>query len=76
MFRVPILSTRLATWADAEQLTFDQAFVEFADVSPDGGRLIVTSDRGGNADLWMLSTEGGEMEQLTTEPAADLRPRE
>lgn len=75
VWRVPILHDRPATWADAEQLTFDQAFVEFGDVSPDGERLVVSSDRSGNQDLWILPSSGGDMTQLTTEPTPDWAPR-
>jgi TolB protein len=51
VWRVPIFRDRPATWADAEQLTFDAAFIEFVDVSPDGKRVAVSSDRAGNQDL-------------------------
>jgi Tol biopolymer transport system component len=74
VWRVPILDNRLATWADAQQLTFDQAWVEAIDVSPDGQRLAIQSDRSGNADVWILPAAGGEMQQLTTDPASDLWP--
>jgi Tol biopolymer transport system component len=74
LWSVPILEDRPATWADAEQLTFDHALVEFVDVSPDGDRLVVSSDRAGNPDLWILPTEGGEMRQLTTDPTPDWLP--
>ena len=55
-------------------MTFDDAEVEGVDVSPDGKRLLMNSDRGGNHDLWMLSSEGGEMEQLTIDPGLDFLP--
>lgn len=66
VWRVPILADRPATWDDAEQITFDEAFVEHVDVSRDGESLVVASDRSGNADLWMLPAAGGVMRQLTT----------
>jgi eukaryotic-like serine/threonine-protein kinase len=72
-WRVPILHDRPATWADAEQMTFDQAYVEFLDVSPDGRRLAYSSDRAGNQDLWVMPI-GGEPVQLTTDPAPDWAP--
>jgi Tol biopolymer transport system component len=75
IWRVPILKDRPATWADAEQLTFDNAFIQFFDVSPDGRRLVLSSDRVGNQDLWILPSGGGEMTQLTTEPTPDWCPR-
>jgi Tol biopolymer transport system component len=75
VWRVPILSDRPATWVDARQITFDEAYIEMLDVSPDGSRLIVSSDRAGNPDLWILPSEGGEMQQVTTDPTPDWAPR-
>ncbi|HEY7923520.1 MAG TPA: protein kinase [Vicinamibacteria bacterium] len=72
-WRVPILEDRPATWADAEQVTFDQAYVEFLDVSPDGRQVAYSSDRAGNQDLWLMPL-GGEPVQLTTDPAPDWAP--
>jgi len=74
LWRVPILADRLATWSDAEQLTHDEALVEFVDVSPDGTTLVVNSDRAGNLDLWLLPTSGGAMTLLTTDPHPDSAP--
>jgi len=74
VWRVPILPDRAAAWSDAEQLTFDQAFVEFVDLSPDARRLVVSSNRGGFLDLWTLPAEGGEMQPLTNDPAPDWSP--
>ena len=75
VWRVPIVRDRPATWADAEQVTFDHAFIEFIDVSPDRSRLLVSSDRSGNSDLWMLPVTGGEMRQVTADPTPDWNPR-
>ena len=74
LWRVPILADRPATWADAQQLTFDEAFLEFVDISPDGERLAVSSDRRGNPDLWVLPAGGGDMQQLTDDPTPDWLP--
>ena len=74
VFRVPILRDRLATWADATQLTFDHAFAEQMDVSPDGKWLAISSDRAGNQDLWILPSAGGELRQLTTDPTLQSGP--
>ena len=75
VWRVPILRERPASWADAEQITIGQAYTSHGDISPDGRRLLVQSDRAGNRDIWVLPAEGGDMTQLTTNPAADGRPR-
>ncbi len=74
LWRVPIREDRLANWSDAQQLTFDEAYVEAADVSPDGTRLVLSSDRTGNPDLWLMPAGGGEMQQLTTDPTPDWAP--
>jgi TolB protein len=74
VFRAPILTNRLATWSDTTQLTFDEADFESVDVSRDG-LLVLSSDRGGNWDLWTLPAIGGEPQQLTMDPALDGGPR-
>ena len=71
---VPIRSDRAATWADARQVTFDHAFVESLDLSPDGRTLAVSSDRNGNPDLWLMPADGGEMRAITTDPTPDWGP--
>lgn len=75
LWRVPILPDRAATWDEATQLSFNEAWIEFSDVSPDGTQLLFSSDRLGNQDLWMMPTGGGEARQLTTDPAPDWSPR-
>ncbi len=74
VWRVPILKDRPATWMDARQITFDEAYIEMLDVSRDTKRLLISSDRSGNPDLWVLPAEGGEMQQLTTDPTPDWAP--
>ena len=53
----------------------ERAYIEFADMSPDGQQLAVSSDRRGNQDIWLLPPTGGEMTPLTTDPAPDWNPR-
>jgi len=74
IFRAPILTGHSAIWKDVTQLTFDEAEFESLDVSRDG-RIIVSSDRSGNWDVWTLSASGGDLQQLTTDPAVDAGPR-
>ena len=74
-WRVPIFAGREATWADAEQLSFDYAYIEYIDVAPDGRHLYFSSDRSGNEDLWMMSMDGADLRQLTTDPAPDWNPK-
>jgi len=75
VWRLPVLDDRPATWDDAEQLTFDQAWVEFVDVSPDGEWLAISSDRAGNKDLWILPAAGGEIRQLTAAGWPEWAPK-
>lgn len=42
--------------------------------SPDGGRIIFSSNRSGNLDLWVLSLDTGALKQLTDDPAQDWDP--
>lgn len=75
VWRVPILTDRAATWADATRVIAEHAYIQFVDVSPDGQQLAVSSDRRGNQDLWLLPSAGGEMTPLTTDPTPDWNPR-
>jgi Tol biopolymer transport system component len=75
IWRIPILSDRLATWADAKQMTSDTAYIQFVDISPDGKQLVLSSDRAGNQDLWIVPSDGEVMTQLTTVPTPDWGPR-
>jgi len=74
VWRVPVLPDRAATWSDAEQLTFDQAYAQFVDLSPDGLRLVINSNRAGFPDLWTLPPGGGELQPLTNDLALDAKP--
>ena len=73
IWRVPIRFDYPATWADAEQITFEQAFIEMVDVSPDGSRIFYSSDRSGNQDLWSMPV-GGEATRLTSDPTPEWAP--
>jgi TolB protein len=72
---VPVLSDREAVLADAERLTSDEASVGTLDLLSDGERLIVSSDRGGRRNLWLVATDGTETRQLTTSRGPDSAPR-
>jgi len=42
--------------------------------SPDGSRVVFSSNRSGNMDLWVLETRTGALHQLTDDPARDWDP--
>jgi Tol biopolymer transport system component len=71
LWRVPYRPEGTVTWSDARQVTYDEALIEFADLSPDGTELAITTDRSGNDDIWIMPAEGGPMRQLTTDPSPD-----
>jgi len=48
------------------QLTFLPGRQVKPSISPDGSRIIFTSDHGGNADLWIMPAAGGNPVQLTS----------
>lgn len=75
LWRLPILAGQPASWADAQPLTSEQAFIEAIDLSPDGTELLIGSDRGGNHDVWRMSVANGQLQRVTTDPAADFGPR-
>ena len=39
--------------------------------SPDGSRIIFTSDRGGSQDIYLMNADGTGVTQLTSNAAAD-----
>lgn len=75
VWRIPILEDRTATWADAEQITYDTAWIEAIGLSPDGQQLAVASDRAGNLDIWVFPTAGGELRRVTTDSLPDWAPK-
>ncbi len=77
VWRVPIKADggKPVTWAEAEQITFDQAFIEFVDVSTDGQQLAFSSDRAGNHDIWVMPVgRPGQLRQLTFNIEPDWDP--
>jgi len=42
--------------------------------SPDGGRILFSSNRGGNLDLWTIDRTTGVLRQVTDDPANDWDP--
>jgi Tol biopolymer transport system component len=74
VWRVPIPQVGEADWKDAVQLTFDEAAVYQLDLHTNG-QLIISSDRGGSRDLWLVPADGTEMRQLTHDRGPDVAPR-
>jgi Tol biopolymer transport system component/DNA-binding winged helix-turn-helix (wHTH) protein len=56
------------------QFTHDSGSQSEPAWSPDGTRLALTSDRNGNADIWVLGVNDSSAIQLTTSNAHDWQP--
>ena len=53
---------------NVRRLTDDDDNWNYPRFSPDGSLILVTSDRGGSEDLWLIDLEGYIVEQLTSSP--------
>ena len=74
VFALP-LSTRGAVGANAlRPITSGNQMIEAMAVSPDGQWLAFDSNLGGNQDIYKVPIGGGEIEQLTRDPADDWQP--
>lgn len=60
--------------AEAEPVTSGSQYIEGISVSPDGRWLTYDSNLRGNQDIYRLPLDGGEPEQLTTDPGQDYIP--
>jgi Tol biopolymer transport system component/predicted Ser/Thr protein kinase len=60
--------------AQATPVTTGSQVIEGIGVSSDGRWVVFGSNRSGNQDIFKVPIEGGEPEQLTTDPAEDFLP--
>jgi Tol biopolymer transport system component len=72
IWSLPLPTGRVASVREATQLTFGNEVVEGLALSRDGRWLAFDSDRSGDPDIWKMSVDGGEAEQLTTTPGGDF----
>jgi TolB protein len=64
-----------ATGQGKRQLTLEkEAIYRYADLSPDGSLLAVVWCEGRNCDLWIMSSNGGNRVQITSDPNYDDGP--
>ncbi len=55
-------------------LTDNPANDSFPAWSPDGSRIAFTSDRDGNAEVYVMNADGSDLTRLTNNPAEDDAP--
>ena len=56
-------------------ITFHPGIDGEPDWSPDGSRIVFTSDREGNEDIYIVNADGTGVMQLTDHPAPDTEPQ-
>lgn len=61
-------------YAVHSRLTADPAADIEPRLSPDATRIVFTSKRSGNYDLWLINVDGSGLRQLTNDPATDSAP--
>ncbi len=75
IWKIPIPASGSVSVRQAEQITSGSERIEALRVSNDGQWIAFDSDRSGNSDIYKLKVDGTGLEQLTTDPADDFRPR-
>jgi Tol biopolymer transport system component len=56
---------------DVKQLTFSPGYDAEATFAPDGSRIVFTSVRSGDLELWTMAPDGTDARQLTSAPGYD-----
>lgn len=54
-----------------KQLTFEKGYDAEATVSPKGDKIVFTSMRNGDLDLYTMNVDGSDVKQITNEPGYD-----
>jgi Tol biopolymer transport system component len=71
IWKFPIAGSPAENTRNATRITRQSGQVQTPSVSPDGTRVVYISDNGGHANLWVTSTDGSSVRQITFE--TDLR---
>ena len=72
VWSIPVPARGPVSIRGATRITTGNETIEDVDLSPDGRWLVFDSDRGGNADLYVIPAAGGDARQITTDPAGDF----
>jgi TolB protein len=57
--------------SDLRRLTDRDGYDAEATISPDGSKIVFTSDRDGDLDIYVMDADGSNVRRLTTEPGYD-----
>jgi serine/threonine protein kinase len=72
--RTELVETGIGDGRGAGRLTHGNSSDRQPTYSPDGRRVVFSSNRGGNLDVWALELETGSVRRLTDHPADDWDP--
>jgi Tol biopolymer transport system component len=75
IWKVGINGKQPLSSASMKQITFGNQTIESMNVSRDGHWLAYDSNVSGNADIYRLSLDGGEPQQVTRDSADDFAPQ-
>jgi Tol biopolymer transport system component len=75
IWAAPISSSGVTPVSAARPVTDENQVVEGISVSSDGKWLVFDSNRGGSADIYKMPVSGGEVTQLTRDPADEFIPQ-
>ena len=74
IWSIPIPEEGPVSVTEANPVTTGSQAIEGIHVSPDGQWIVFDSNRSGNQDIYKMPLEGGDLVQLTTDPAEDFLP--
>ena len=74
VWSIPIPASGVARVSQAEPVTTGNQEIESFDVSADGRWLLFDSDRSGSQQVYRMPVQGGEVEQLTSDPEPAMSP--
>jgi Tol biopolymer transport system component len=63
-----------ADGSDNKRLTTNPATDTYPAFSPGGGKIVFSSNRDGDYDLYIMNANGTDVEQLTNNPAREILP--
>ena len=66
--------TMASDGTDPVRLTNDEWHDDDASYSPDGTRILFSSNRDGDEDVYVMDTDGTDVTQIVDEPGADAEP--
>ena len=67
VWRIPVLGSPQQNTSGAERMTHQTGQMQTPSVSPDGKEFVYLSDSGGHGNLWVSTSDGSKVRQITFE---------